>query len=111
MGLLGYYSNQEIQERLRRLSEKLDRLLASDAALRPSARRDRKLRSGLVPGVIEHVLNDSGGPMRAREIHAEVEELLGMSVLDSSVKNWLAKRVQDQQPRVVRLGRGRYRLA
>jgi hypothetical protein len=28
----------------------------------------------------------------------------------SSVKNWLAKQVQDQPPRVLRLGRGRYRL-
>jgi hypothetical protein len=49
--------------------------------------------------------------MRARDIHTEVEELLGMSVPASSVKNWLAKQVQDQQLRVVRLGRGRYRLA
>jgi hypothetical protein len=111
MGLLGCYSNPEIQERLRRLSEKLDRLAASDAARRPSVRRDRKLPSSLVPKAIECVLDDSGGPMRARDIHAEVEELLGMSVPVSSVKNWLAKQVQDQQPRVVRLGRGRNRLA
>lgn len=49
MGLLGCYSNPEIQERLRQLSDKLDRLVASDAAPRPSARRDRKLRGGIVP--------------------------------------------------------------
>ena len=110
MGLLGSYSNPEIQGRLRRLSEKLDRLAASGAAPRPSARRDRKLRGGLVPKAIERVLGESGGPMRARDIHAEVEELLGMSVPASSVKNWLAKQIQDQQLQVVRLGRGRYRL-
>lgn len=110
MGLLGCYSNPEIQERLRRLSDKLDRLAASSAALRPSARQDRRLRRGLVPEAIERVLIDSGKPMQARDIHAEVEELLGVSVPASSVKNWLAKQVEDQQPRVVRLGRGRYRL-
>jgi len=56
-------------------------------------------------------LADAGKPTRVREVHAEVEGLLGLSVPASSVKNWLAKQVQDQQPRVVRLGRGRYRLA
>jgi hypothetical protein len=110
MGLLGCYSNPEIQERLRQLSDKLDRLVASDAAPRPSVRQDRKLRGGIVPKAIERVLADAGKPMRVRDVHAEVEELLGMSVPASSVKNWVAKQVQDQQPRVVRLERGRYRL-
>jgi hypothetical protein len=95
VGLLGCYSNPEIQGRLRQLSEKLDRLVAGDAVRRPAVRRDRKLRSGVVPKAIEHVLDDSGEPMRARDIHTEVEELLGMSVPASSVKNWLAKQVQD----------------
>lgn len=111
MGLLGSYSNPETQGRLRQLSEKLERLAASKTAPCPSARRDRRLRGGLVPKAVERVLGDSGKPMRACEIHAEVEELLGRSVPASSVKNWLAKQVQDQQARVVRLGRGRYRLA
>jgi hypothetical protein len=110
MGLLGCYSNPEIQVRLRQLSDKLDRLAASDEVPRPSARRDRKLRGGLVPEALECILDDAGGPMRARDIHAEVEELLGISVPASSVKNWLAKQAQGQQSRVVRLGRGRYRL-
>jgi hypothetical protein len=49
--------------------------------------------------------------MRARDVHAEVEELLGRLVSASSVKNWLAKYAQYQHSRVVRLDRGRYRLA
>ncbi len=110
MGLLGCYLNPEVQGRLRQLSEKLDRLAASYAAPRPSVRRDRKLRAGLVPKAIERVLAYAGRPMRVRDIHAEVEDLLGMSVPASSVKNWLAKQDQDHPPRVVRLGRGRYRL-
>jgi hypothetical protein len=69
MGLLGCYSNPEIQERLRRLCEKLDRLAASNAAPRPSVRRDRKLRGGLVPKATERVLAESGKAMRARDVH------------------------------------------
>lgn len=111
MGLLGCYSNPEIRGRLRQLSDKLERLVASDAAPRPSGRRDRRLRSGLVPKAIERVLHrEAPGPIRARDIHAEVEELLRRSVPASSVKNWLAKHAQGEQPRVVRLDRGRYRL-
>jgi hypothetical protein len=87
MGLLGCYPNPEIQGQLRQLSDKLDQLAASNVAPRPSARRDRKLRAGLVPKAIERVLADSGEPMRARDIHAEIEELLGLSVPASSIKN------------------------
>ena len=48
--------------------------------------------------------------MRARDIHAEVEELLDRSVPASSVKNWLAKNAQGEHSRVVRLDRGRYQV-
>src|ERR1022692_3956888 len=60
----------------------------------PAARRDQRLKGGMVPKAIERVL-DVGEPMRARDIHAEVEGLLGMSVPASSVENWLAKQAQD----------------
>lgn len=111
MGLLGAYSNSDTQERLRRLSEKLDRLAVSDAPPRPSVRRDRRLRSGLVPSAIMRVLAASVEPMRARDIHAEVEELLEQPVSPSAVKNWLASHVRGDRAVCVRLGRGRYRLA
>lgn len=110
MGLLGCYSNPEIQGRVRQLSEKLDRLAASNAVPRPSTRHDRRLRGGMVPEAIEQVLSRAAGSMRARDIHAEVEDVLGRSVPVSSVKNWLAKHVQGEKPRLVRLDRGRYRL-
>lgn len=110
MGLLSSYSNPETQRRLRQLSEKLAKLAASDAPPRPSGGRDRRLRGGLVPQAIERVLSQTAAPMRARDIHVEVEDQLGMSVPVSSVKNWLAKHAQGEKPRLVRLGRGRYRL-
>jgi hypothetical protein len=110
MGLLGCYSNPEIQGRLRRLSEKLGRLAASNAAPRPSARTDQRMRGGLIPDAIERVLIEAAEPMRARDIHAAVEELLGQPVSVSSVKNWLAKSARGDAARLTRLGWGRYRL-
>lgn len=111
MGLLGCYSNQEIQGRLRQLSEKLERLAASNASPRPSARIDRRLRCGLVPKAIVQILSESADPMRVRDIHAEVEALLGQAVSSSAVKNWLARHTQGGQVLFIRLERGRYRLA
>jgi hypothetical protein len=63
-----------------------------------------------VPKAIERVLADAGRPVRAREIHTEVEELLGRSVPISSVKNWLAKSALAEASSLVRLGLGRYML-
>lgn len=111
MGLLGSYSNPETQRRLRRLSEELDRLAASDVAPQPSGRSDRKLRNGLVPRAIQRVLADAGEPMRVRDIHAAVEDRLGVSVPVSSVNCWLSQNTKGRQPRLVRLGRGRYLIA
>lgn len=49
--------------------------------------------------------------MRVCDIHAEVEDLLGVPVPPSSVKNWLAKHAQGKNAQFVRLGRGRYLAA
>lgn len=108
MGLLGSYSNPDIQRRLWRLSEELDRLEGSNDAPRPSARPDRKLRKGLVPRAIEKVLKDASEPMRVCDIHAAVEDRLGTEVPASSVNCWLAKHVKGSPPRLVQFGRGRY---
>lgn len=110
VGLVGAYSNADTQERLRRLASRLDRLAASDAPRRPSARHDLRLRTGLVPHAIMGALGASVEPMRVRDIHAEVEELLGQHVSPSAIKNWLGRNLRGEHPVVVRLGRGRYRL-
>jgi site-specific DNA recombinase len=109
--LVGALSNHEIQERLRRLSEKLDLLSAKGAARCPSARLDRRLRSGLVPEAIMRVLSESVEPMRMMDIHTQVEELIARAVSRSAVKNWLANHVQGDHALFVRLGRGRYMTA
>lgn len=110
MRLVGAYSNLEIQDRLRRLAEKLDRLAASDAVPRPSARQDRILRPGLVLRAVGRVLAEAPGPMRVRDIHAAVEDLLGSTVAISSVNSCLSTNVKGDRPRFVRLGYGKYLL-
>jgi len=110
MGLLGSYSNPEVQKRLRRLSEELDRLAASPGQPRPSGRPDRKLRNGLVPRTIQRVLTEADGPIRVLDIYAAVEDRLGMSVPKSSVYVWLSQNAKGPRPQVVRLGHGRYQL-
>ncbi len=111
MGLLGAYSDHEIQGRLRQLSEKLDQVAASDTKPHRSGRSDRRLRSGLIPKAIMRVLTDPVQPMQVCDIHAAVEDVLGQSVSLGSVKSWLCKHSHGERPLFVRLERGRYGLA
>jgi hypothetical protein len=106
--LHGAYSNPGLRARLRRLSEKLDGLAASDAPRSPSHRQDRRLRNGLLADAIGRILIEAVEPMRARDIHAAVEDRLGYPVSFSSIKNWLATQVRGEHAPLVRLGRGRY---
>jgi hypothetical protein len=108
--LLGALSNQELQERLQRLSGKLDRLVASQAPRRQSVRADTILRPGLLPRLIMQAFQEAPGPLLVREVQDEVEALLGRPVARSSVKNWLAKHAGRGHELFVRLGRGRYGL-
>ncbi len=57
------------------------------------------------------VLSESVEPMRMKDIHVRVEELIGCPVSRSAVKNWLANHVQGDHALFVRLGRGRYVVA
>lgn len=79
-GLLGSYSNPEVQGRLRRLAAEVVRLAAQKDAPRRTQRQDRKLRSGLVPRAIQRILADAGEPMRVQDIYEAVENRLGIPV-------------------------------
>jgi hypothetical protein len=48
--------------------------------------------------------------MRVRDIHAAVEDLLGITVSVSSVNCCLSTNVKGHRPRFVRLGYGKYLL-
>lgn len=56
------------------------------------------------------VLASSGEPLTVAAIHEAVEQQLRQTIARSTVKNFLAKRVQAGDKRLVRLGHGRYRL-
>ncbi len=111
MDLLGHYSNHDLQGSLGRLAEKLAALRASGGPQRrPVVCRQRARRPGWVLKAIVQVLTDRGEPMRAKNIHAAVEALVGEPVPRSSVKGALASDVAGSSGRLVRVARGRYVL-
>jgi Fe2+ or Zn2+ uptake regulation protein len=57
----------------------------------------------MVPHAILRVLTSAGEPLSVAAIHEAVEEALGHAVSRSTVKNFLAKRVQAGDSRLVRL--------
>ena len=67
-------------------------------------------RHDWVQEVVVRVLEQSLGPMRAREMHAAAEALLGEPVRWGSVKACLAANVAGPVPRFVRVGPGRYEI-
>ena len=60
---------------------------------------------------VTRVLETSGRPMRAYEIHASAEQLLGERLRWTSVKATLAAYAAGRQPRFRRIRRGYYQLA
>ena len=110
MELLGSLSNQELQGRLRQLSDKLDRLAASNAKPRRSGRTDHQLRPGVVFKAILSVLSSADQPMRIPEIHQAVIALLGRPVAYSSVKACLAVKAQGDDACFERIALGCYQL-
>ena len=102
--------NPEIQERLGRLADKLDKIASRSDPQRVSGRVDQHLQGGLVPRAIMRVLAESVEPLRVQTIHEGVELVIGRSVSHSTIKNALARQVRSGDGRLVRLERGRYRL-
>ena len=112
MDLIGVLSNHDLQGSLARLTKKLAAVRTSDAPRRrPVACRQRPRRPGWVLKAVVQVLGDRAEPMRAKDIHAAVEALLGEPVARSSVKMALASNVSGSSRRFVRVSRGRYVLA
>lgn len=112
MDLIGVLSNHDLRGSLAQLAGKLAAVRASGAPLRvvPSQRR-RTRRPGWVIDALVEIMGGRGEPMRAREVHAAVEGMLGEAVAWSSVKGALSSNVSGSSPRFVRVARGRYVLA
>src|SRR5712692_9529343 len=75
MELSGALLNPRLQVELPRLARLRERLAERDAAL--PAGRTLCRRQGSVLDVVTAVLERAGKPLRVRDIHADVEEVLG----------------------------------
>jgi hypothetical protein len=107
VGLLGHYSNQDLQGSLARLARKLAAVQANGEPQRQLATcRQRPRRPGWVLKAIVRVLADRGEPMRAKDIHAAVEAALGEPVAASSVKTALIANASGSSRRLVRVAPG-----
>jgi hypothetical protein len=109
MELLGSLANPEVQERLQQLSDRLDRLAASDAPLRPSGRVDQRIRPGAVLQALNQVLRSTDQPMQISDLHAAVSSLLG-TVSYSAIKRCLTAGIHGKDARFERVAKGCYRL-
>lgn len=112
MDLIGVLSNHDLQGSLARLVKKLAAVRASgDPRQQRMACRQRPRQPGWVVRAVAQVLADREEPMRAKDIHAAVEALVGEPVSWSSIKGALADHVSGSSRRFVRVARGRYVLA
>jgi hypothetical protein len=92
--LIGVLSNHDLQGSLGRLAGKLAAVRASGVQPRAvPSQRLRCRRPGWVIDALVQVMGGRGEPMRAREVHAAVEAMLGEAVAWSSVKGALASNV------------------
>ena len=110
--LVGALAAQDVESGLAHLAKKLAQVRASGGKPRATlSRRQRPRRPGWVVDAVAQVLADRAEPMRARDIHAAVEALLGETVCWGSVKNALVNNISGPSHRFVRIARGRYVLA
>ncbi len=106
----GARSNPQARVELARLGELHGRLLRK-AAVNPTQPRPVPLRASPVLETVARVLERSGRPMQACEIHAAAEQLIGESLRWTSVKAALANGVTGGRPRFRRVRYGVYESA
>jgi hypothetical protein len=108
MDLCALLSNFEMEALYKRLTEREWQQVPRVQGKRRDRSRDGKLKFGTVSGAVLEVLARSDESMRFIEIHRAVEELLGMTVSRSSVKQFLSAERGHRRPRFVRVAHGRY---
>ena len=112
MGLRGQFSNLSetvsglLSHSLTALDQDQEGVAVTTTAGWPDGRR----KFGTVRDAIVQVLTEAGGELRARDIQACVEELLGGKVSRFSVADYLLVRSKGANPLFERTRRGHYRL-
>src|SRR5438132_3732475 len=106
MELSGALLNPRLQVELRELAGLREQLSRREAAQRVPGRVVRR-RQGSVLAAVTSVIEQAERPLRVREVHAAVEELLGARVPFSSVNEALSTHAGPEE-RFCRLGYGVY---
>ena len=106
----GARSNPQAQVELARLDELRGRLL-EEAATKPAHPRQAPARVSPVLATVTRVLERADRPLRACEIHASAQELVGHDLRWTSVKAALAAGARGDSPRFERVRYGIYRSA
>ncbi len=107
MELSGALLNPRLQVELPRLARLREELAGRNSAERP-ARRALRRRQGSVLDAVTNVLERAGRPLRVRDVHARVEELLGAPIPFSSVNEALSTHAGGGDQRFRRLRYGVY---
>jgi len=109
MELNGARSNPQAAVELSRLGALHDELLRK-ALTNPREPRPVPAKVSPVLETVIRVLEQAGGPMQVREIHAAAEQLAGEPLLWKSVKAALAVNAEGEEARFDRVRRGYYRI-
>jgi hypothetical protein len=99
--------NPRLQVELPKLARLRAQLAECDTAQRPASRALRR-RQGSVLEAATAVLERAARPLRVRDVHAGVEELLGEPIPFSSVNEALSTHARGEDQRFLRLRYGVY---
>ena len=102
MELSGALLNPRLQVELAGLVRLCEQLAGRDTDPRPSGRALRR-RQGSVLTAATNVLERAGRPLRVRDVHARVEELLGAPIPFSSVNEALSTHASGRHQRFRRV--------
>lgn len=110
MGLVEVLSNPQTEVIFQRLTKRAWKQVGRSPVSPRDRSRDGKLKFGTVSTAVLVILARAESPLRLIEIHAQVEQLLGMDVSRSSVKQFLSAESRHRRARFKRVGPGRYQL-
>src|SRR5439155_25854314 len=109
--LVGALSNPDLQDLFKSLtSQRRRKQRRTQSTSSDGPRPDGRRRFGTVSGAIVQVLAEAQSDLRAREIWAEVERLLGSSVSRHSIKSYLHRGSYGSTAMFERVNHGGYRL-
>ena len=110
MVLVGRLSNRDLTALFQRLTSRDWRQADHPHPLAEGVAPDGRRSFGAVRDAVTLVLEQADRPLRARDVHQAVEELLGQQVSRGSVKAYLWNATRQARPSVLSCGKDGYRL-